>query len=34
MTREIFEAPPYTRLKMLRHLIATNQLDAELFWRS
>ncbi len=33
MTREIFEAPPYTRLKMLRHLIATNQLDAELFWR-
>lgn len=34
MTREIFEAPPYTRLKMLRHLIATHQLDAELFWRS
>ncbi|WP_322815186.1 SDR family oxidoreductase [Chloroflexus sp.] len=34
MTREIFEAPPYTRLKMLRHLIATRQLDAELFWRS
>ncbi|WP_322489092.1 SDR family oxidoreductase [Chloroflexus sp.] len=34
MTREIFEASPYTRLKMLRHLIATNQLDAELFWRS
>ncbi len=33
MTREIFEAPPYTRLKMLQQLISTRQIDGELFWR-
>lgn len=33
MTREIFEAPPYTRLKMLQQLIRTEQLDGDLFWR-
>lgn len=34
MTREIFEAPPYTRLKMIQQLIRTKQLDGDLFWRS
>jgi Nucleoside-diphosphate-sugar epimerases len=32
MTPEIFQAAPYTRLKMLQHLVATKQLDADLFW--
>jgi nucleoside-diphosphate-sugar epimerase len=32
MTSEIFQAPPYTRLKMLQHLIRTGQVDADLFW--
>lgn len=34
MTAELFQAPPYTRLKMLQQLIASGQLDADLFWRS
>jgi nucleoside-diphosphate-sugar epimerase len=33
MSREIFESPPYTRLKMLQQLIRTEQLDGDLFWR-
>jgi nucleoside-diphosphate-sugar epimerase len=33
MSRELFESPPYTRLKMLQHLIATEQLDQRFFWR-
>jgi hypothetical protein len=33
MTREIFEVPPYTRLKMLQQFIRTEQLDGDLFWR-
>jgi hypothetical protein len=33
MTTDVFQAPPYTRLKMLKHLIATEQLDTDLFWR-
>lgn len=33
MTREIFGAPPYTRLKMLQQLINTGQVDNQLFWR-
>lgn len=33
MTDVIFQAPPYTRLKMLQHLIATRQIDDEFFWR-
>jgi hypothetical protein len=34
MTDELFNAPPYTRLKQLRHLLTTNQVDTDLFWRS
>lgn len=34
MSKELFEAPPYTRLKMLQQLIATGQLDADFFWRA
>lgn len=33
MTAAIFQAPPYTRLKMLQHLIHTSQIDDEFFWR-
>jgi nucleoside-diphosphate-sugar epimerase len=32
MSRELFEARPYTRVKQLEYLIATRQVDAELFW--
>lgn len=32
LTRPTFEGPPFTRLKQLEQLIATRQLDAELFW--
>jgi nucleoside-diphosphate-sugar epimerase len=34
MTKELFAAAPYTRLTMLQQLIATRQLDADLFWRA
>jgi nucleoside-diphosphate-sugar epimerase len=34
MSKELFEAPPYTRLKMLQHLIATKQLDNDFFWQA
>lgn len=34
MTAEIFQAAPYTRLKMLQQLIATGQLDADFFWKA
>jgi nucleoside-diphosphate-sugar epimerase len=34
LTREMFEALPYTRLKELRHLRDTEQLDAELMWNA
>jgi nucleoside-diphosphate-sugar epimerase len=33
ITAEDFQARPYTRLKQLEHLIATKQLDSDLFWR-
>jgi hypothetical protein len=33
LTSELFEAPPYTRLKQLEHLLRTQQLDGDLFWR-
>jgi nucleoside-diphosphate-sugar epimerase len=33
MTAETFEFRPYTRLKQLRHLIGTRQIDDEFFWR-
>ncbi len=32
MTREDFEAMPYTRLKCLKHLIATGQIDENYYW--
>jgi nucleoside-diphosphate-sugar epimerase len=33
MTNELFTAPPYTRLKMLQHLIRTSQIDDDFFWK-
>lgn len=33
MSRETFEAPPFTRLKQLKHLLATGQVDDDLYWR-
>jgi nucleoside-diphosphate-sugar epimerase len=32
LTREMFEAPPFTRLKEIKHLRTTGQVDAALFW--
>ncbi|WP_424934685.1 NAD-dependent epimerase/dehydratase family protein [Amaricoccus macauensis] len=32
LTKEMFENPPYTRLKELRYLQDTHQIDAKLFW--
>ena len=32
ITRETFEGRPYTRLKQLEHLIASGQIDRDLFW--
>ena len=34
LTKEMFENPPYTRLKELRYLQDTQQIDAKLFWRT
>lgn len=34
MTPEIFQAAPYTRLKMLQQLIRTEQIDSDFFWRN
>jgi nucleoside-diphosphate-sugar epimerase len=34
MSEQTFNAPAFTRLKQLRHLLATKQLDAGLYWRS
>jgi nucleoside-diphosphate-sugar epimerase len=33
MTKEIFEHRAFTRLKQLRHLLNTGQIDDRLFWR-
>ncbi len=33
-TREGFEQPAFTRLQQLKHLIATGQIDGDLFWRT
>lgn len=33
MTRETFNAPPYTRLRQLKYLHETGQVDDRLFWR-
>ena len=32
LTREMFEAEPYTRLREIKHLRATNQIDPTLYW--
>ena len=32
MTKEQFESRPFTRLKMLQHLLASGQLDGDFFW--
>jgi nucleoside-diphosphate-sugar epimerase len=34
MSEPTFNAPEFTRLKQLRHLLATKQIDSELYWRS
>jgi nucleoside-diphosphate-sugar epimerase len=34
MSRETFEFRAYTRLKELKHLIATRQIDDDFFWRA
>jgi len=34
LTREIFESQPFTRLKEIRHLRATDQIDDRLRWRA
>jgi len=33
MTEETFIAPPVTRLRQLRHLIETRQVNGKMFWR-
>ena len=33
MTDEVFNAPPYTRLKMLQQLVQTAQIDPDFKWR-
>ena len=32
LTREMFEADPFTRLKEIKHLRRTNQIDPTLYW--
>jgi nucleoside-diphosphate-sugar epimerase len=34
MDQAVFEAAPFTRLKQLKQLLATGQIDGRLFWRS
>lgn len=33
LTRELFEFRPYTRIKQLKHLLKSGQIDKSLFWR-
>jgi hypothetical protein len=33
MTEERFESPPFTRLKQLRYLLQTDQIDEKFYWR-
>lgn len=33
MDRSVFDAAPFTRLKQLKQLLATEQIDGRLFWR-
>jgi len=32
MSKDVFQAPTFTRLKMLQHLIETRQIDERFFW--
>jgi len=34
LTREVFESDPYTRLKQISHLLKTEQIDQDFFWKS
>lgn len=34
LTKELFEADPYTRLKQINHLLETQQIDLDFFWKS
>ena len=34
LTRAMFEAEPYTRLKELKHLRDTDQIDPKLHWNA
>jgi hypothetical protein len=34
MTEELFFFRGFTRLKQLKHLIATHQIDADFYWRA
>ncbi len=34
MTAEVFQAPPFTRLKQLESLLRTNQIDRQFFWKA
>jgi hypothetical protein len=33
MSREIFVARPFTRLKQLEHLLRTEQIDSDFYWK-
>jgi nucleoside-diphosphate-sugar epimerase len=33
LTKELFEASPYTRLKQINLLLETGQIDADFFWK-
>lgn len=34
MTKAVFESDPYTRLKQISHLLETQQIDADFFWKA
>jgi nucleoside-diphosphate-sugar epimerase len=34
MSKAVFEDPAFTRLRQLKHLVATGQLTSDLFWRT
>jgi nucleoside-diphosphate-sugar epimerase len=33
MTKEVFAAPPFTRLEQLKHLMASGLIDGDYYWR-
>lgn len=33
LTKEVFDAPPFTRLKQLEHLLRTRQIDHDFYWK-